>query len=421
MCEKFVNVNEIINREIYKITYLNGNIVDMLSKIIENPKLFIHVDTTAEAAYYYPKLDTININIHFMSFMWMFCYVAFYSMEKNNEDQMSPDQISKYGRLLDLNNPKIKSNYDIISAEIFAILNKRKSFNQINEALIPDEINLQNISNDYDEFIGKVNAIYVRAIAFILFHEFGHKNLNHIYTSVQQSLKNEEEADSYAIKSMFSIEKKLDDITLLNDAYGMISGFLSLFFISSYNSIIFDNDHPSLVKRVLLIVNEISRINPNFTELDYLLQYCCSVFSTSLIACDITINNFNAGDDIREYFSYLYKEAYSYRALFFLRDFVKKSSVFYLDDFEKKSKVPLIFTCICNKKFYLQMGTDFVIDENRDYKIICIKDDYLLDITARLKSDDREENSKESRVFYIDKANIKIINNSEEINQILLC
>ncbi len=159
MSEKFIKINDNIDKNLYKITYLNGNIINLLSKKIANPKLYIHVDTTAELAFYYPKLDTININIHFMSYIWMFCYIALYSIEKQNEELMTEEELEKYENLLDLNNETIQSNFRVISEEIYGIFTGNKSINEINETLIPFEIMQQTFTNDYEEFISKVNSI----------------------------------------------------------------------------------------------------------------------------------------------------------------------------------------------------------------------------------------------------------------------
>lgn len=345
-------IDKTIEQDIYKVTYLNGNVIKFLSQKINNPSLLIHVYPTNHLAYYDPSDGTININIHFMSFIWMFCYVAFYSIENGNEKQMTPEQIESYGQMIDLNNQQIKDKKELLENEIKKVLNKSISVNNIDDSLVPDEINIQTKNNDYEVFISKVNGIYVRAISFILFHEYGHKNYKHIKTTVAQTLINEKQADEYAINCMLESEEEINDDILLNNGYGMLSGFLSLFFLSDYFGILFKNDHPSLIDRIKLVLEKITLISPTCKHLDYLKQYCCSVFVTALEAMNITIDNLDAGDNLEKYFEETYKEAYSYRNLFSLKLILQKSILFLVDDQTKTLlEIPLKIN-IYEKKIY---------------------------------------------------------------------
>lgn len=202
----------------------------------------------------YISHGTIQLHESFLSYLWFMAY----SIYNSHDTLIRNERIrGKVGLEIFEVDPNVRSRLEtIISVFAYGV----KLINEYYPWDIKTLPNPEYFSESDQDTIGKINAVYLSAISFILCHEVAHSYLNHserkiqeyrkvgkIDTNFQKSL--EQESDLKAIEWL--LKSPQDGSIEYTRKVGIIVGACSLLFLSkSVNS----NTHPDTDARIKYII-----------------------------------------------------------------------------------------------------------------------------------------------------------------------
>ena len=287
---------------------LDGNIIALLRKTIPDAEVVGILGDVMYLAVHVPKNNEIYVSPCLMNYIWLFCFFSVYFQEIGCDIYLSSEQKAemKAKSPFDINDPALRTAFDKIEGQIIKVVLSEISLGDIDLDVFPSCINTKSITDSLTGFVSSVNAIYVRAIAFILFHEFGHKNLKHTCSCKE----NERAADRYAFDILMGDAQTEDE--LLNNCYGILSALFACLCLYDINKLIEDTSHPTLLERISSALEELKKHANRISNVNYLEYFCSNILVNVLCFRGENITNFYAGADINKYLADLFEKAKKY-------------------------------------------------------------------------------------------------------------
>lgn len=168
----------------------------------------------------------IAIEETFLSYLWSISYglVVIY-----DNGILQPTLNGTYNGKLNPNDEKTMKALGLFKYGLSLIGN----FSEWDKASLP---NPEEYDNEEDEYVEKVNSVFLHAIKFILCHEFAHVYLGHvdadnsgIPASDAEIKKDEYSADNYAISTV--LQGVTDTQSKTNICMGVVAGLCALLFL----------------------------------------------------------------------------------------------------------------------------------------------------------------------------------------------
>lgn len=211
----------------------------------------------------------IVIYENFNQYLWSLAYSLLILFDKGIHEPRLNSQF--YGAFADT--PEVADAWDLFEAG----LSLKKKYNREIFFHLPNpEL------NNGEEYILKANAIYLAALNFILFHEFGHHRYEHHinYKPGEQAIQDEYLADKFAIDKLSVHFDSAEGKTL---KAGILIGTLSVLFLKRKLS--GGDSHPDFYKRLAVTIEHL-----DLEELD-------NLWGIAAMAISLWSNEF--GHDVR--------------------------------------------------------------------------------------------------------------------------
>lgn len=190
----------------------------------------------------------ICIQETFLSYVWCVSYAL---------TVMYDEALAKMSRNRVAGEENEQINYELL-AKAEALWNYAKSLKKV---YTPWDMELPNPENYYPEdqwWIERINGVYVKALNYVLCHEFAHVEKKHFerYAAGENTAAHrkvhEKEADDRAIELVLM---GTDDTNSATVRFGILIGLCSLLF---FNSITYSSSYPSADDRIHAILEKIN-------------------------------------------------------------------------------------------------------------------------------------------------------------------
>ena len=220
---------------------------------LQNGIGYINNETKVNEIAYVDESKKIWIQETFLSYLWSISYglVVMY------------DEV--------IIRPRIENGYIQTLVDIQRVKEAQKLFDYglslLKSFSTWDKDNLPNPeyydTND-NEYIEKVNSVYLSAVNFVLIHEFAHVILGHIeqdielaakgeFTNREEIKKDEYSADNYSFQTLIDGADYLANQSTIR--MGIFAGLFSLLFLSSSLD---GDDHPDSDERIKIILEKLN-------------------------------------------------------------------------------------------------------------------------------------------------------------------
>lgn len=273
------------------ITCLNNNVIqkfenyrDSSRKIHEeanlenlvNPEIKLAMDADiTEGCYLEFSTRKIVLNYRYLTYLWAIIYSMFFITETFNEEYLAGKNVNYFV-------PDTKDKQDAI--EIFNwVLSVRKQYSAY-PLTLPRPDNVDSYGEKIKAFIGNANAIYSRAVSFIMAHEFAHLSNKHDDVAILK-LKGkdltaseiaiiqeaEKEADNYALDYCLNDDDSLKE--KITTGYALISVVLSDLLFCNISTVS-KRYHTDVDDRLNFVFQ---KMNIPKKELDCIYHFACNI------------------------------------------------------------------------------------------------------------------------------------------------
>lgn len=258
------------------------------------------IDYKINGYYFFPPkysfgLKKILLSDIYLSHLWGLCFFCFSSEEISQEVQNNNSST----QWLNLHDTEItKQGLELLkhSIELSKDNNTKK---WPNNCCKPSFANSS--KSDIRTFCAQTDHLFTSAIAFFLFHELGHKQLEHddvalllerisngyVPTEGEKAMivEAESDADNYAFDMIF--DESMDKDNKFNISYGVILALLANLFTNSGLLGIKQKYHPNLHERISRALQKIDALN--ISDADY-FYHLVSQIIIYFLQCQTTIN-----------------------------------------------------------------------------------------------------------------------------------
>lgn len=274
------------------VTCLNNNVIEKfenyrssskkihedanLEKLV-NPEIILDMNAPiTEGCYSIFASRKIVLNYNYLTYLWAIIYSMFFITETFNEECLAGKN-HICGILADT-----KDKQDAI--QIFNwVLSVRKQFTAYPKTL-PRPDNADAYGDKIKSFIGNANAIYSRAVSFIMAHEFAHLTNKHdevatlklkgkdlIDSEIAIIQEAEKEADNYALDYCLNDNDSLEE--KITTGYALISVVLSDLLFCNISTVS-KRYHTDVDDRLNFVFQ---KMNIPKKELDCIYHFACNI------------------------------------------------------------------------------------------------------------------------------------------------
>lgn len=236
---------------------------------VESGKVEPHLDLILDkisprGPYADPKTRVITIYESHLAYLWGFVYSSFVIYE---EGIQKPLLDGSFNGWIEFNNPMLRR---AVALQKWAIKFVH-SYSVWDIVELPNPAKVESESEQY--YVPKANNLFLQAVSFLLFHEYGHLVLGHISDGDRDlTLAQEQDADNYA--TSFFIEDGTTEKERQEVGVSIVLLHASCVFMSEQLSGLWQVKHPHLHDRIR---NGISSLNLEEEESKFYIYYLASV------------------------------------------------------------------------------------------------------------------------------------------------
>lgn len=173
---------------------MNEHAKELLSRAVANGRVNPEIDYINDKKFRTPYVSlnngTMSLQESFLCFMWCISYFIFFLSEELNKEQEEDGVCGAF----DLNKtPERTRAFNLFNWGVSI----QKEWTDWDISL-PNPQSCAELTDLEKSYICKVNNIFCHGVAFVLFHEFAHLNLDHSKSDGEWSKLQEKEADQYA-------------------------------------------------------------------------------------------------------------------------------------------------------------------------------------------------------------------------------
>jgi Peptidase U49 len=212
------------------------------------------------------NLETREITIYesHLAYLWAFVYSSFVLFE---EGIQKPMLAGAFNGRLELNNPLLQRAAALQNWAIKFV----RCYSEWSVDELPNPAKVESASEKF--YVPKVNNLFLQAVNFLLFHEYGHLVLGHCADGGRDwTLAQEQDADNYA--TTFFIEPGTPEKERQVVGISIVLLLASCVFIPERISGLWQVKHPHLHDRIR---NGISSLNLESEESKFYIYYLASV------------------------------------------------------------------------------------------------------------------------------------------------
>lgn len=244
----------------------------------------------------------ITLSYPYLDYIWYFCFAFFnfqelinkkikksinYDYQINLNESFEGIQIQK---CMELCNRILKLQDDSNASLVYP----NDIVSPCNASFGPEIVHLEEV----------VNSLYSRAISFIVLHEIGHYENNHvaITTISPEEIKFcEAEADNFAINNFI----RGTDEQVKNNSVGAELAFLSMFFMEKIGTVRHSITHPPVHDRCDRVISRLKDLTTDSSLIDYLYHFTSQLCLIFLFYRNDIPENLDAGSKSEDYYRYI--------------------------------------------------------------------------------------------------------------------
>lgn len=237
--------------EFEKLASQNGcELRDAVDKKLIHPEIEYRIDTNPPRGPYFDHVSrTICIQDSYLAFLWAYVYSQFVIYEVGVQLPLTQG----------INTGVIEFDTELLrraKALEFWALRFAETYTAWDENVLPNPRSPAQGGSEEKTYIEKANAVFLKAVVFLLFHEYAHAIFHHVPSGTDSYLLDQErEADNFALDQVV--------FTCTSDKEKQIAGLSlvllctsSLFLVKEARSI-WQRRHPDLHERVRHAISEL--------------------------------------------------------------------------------------------------------------------------------------------------------------------